>query len=239
LKAAAQGLERKVGKSTAVTYRASLNQAVVLAVLGQREAAVAAATRAMSVSPSSPRAYLIRARIRTFAGDWDKARDDVESGLSIQSSEPGLLELRGVLREKAGDHRGALEDFKQAVALGAFDRIHLHKALALAALGQAEAAVQEWSLALRRDPELPEAYLGRARVQLGLRRWDLALADLEQAASWAQSDPWLELRIVAAYSRCLHSKPDRLPRWLALAHRALLDFWRSIGPPAIPARSAG
>ena len=113
---------------------------------------------------------------------------------------------------------------------------HLHKALALAALGQAEAAVQEWSLALRRDPELPEAYLGRARVQLGMRRWDLALADLEQAASWAQSDPWLELRIVAAYSRCLHSKPDRLPRWLALAHRTLLDFWRSIGPPAVPAR---
>ena len=236
LQAAAQGLDQNVGKSTVLTYRASLNQAVVLAVLGQRDAAVAAATRAISVSPSSPRAYLIRARIRTFGGDWEGARDDVASGLSIQSSEPGLLELRGVLREKAGDHRGALEDFKQAVALGAFDRIHLHKALALAALGQAEAAVQEWSLALRRDPELPEAYLGRARVQLGMRRWDLALADLEQAASWAQSDPWLELRIVAAYSRCLHSKPDRLPRWLALAHRTLLDFWRSIGPPAVPAR---
>jgi len=239
LKAAAQRLDQLVGKNPAATFRASLNQAVVLAALGQQDAAVAAATRALSASPSSPRAYLIRARIRAFAGDRKRAWDDVERGLEVQSSEPGLLELRGVLRERAGDHRLALEDFKQAIAAGAFDRVHLHKAVSLAALGQFEAAIQEWSLALRRDPELPEAYLGRARIELGLRRWDLALADLEQAASWAQSDPWLELRIVAAYSRCLDSKPDHRSRWLVLARRALLDLWRSIGQPAIPPRWTG
>jgi eukaryotic-like serine/threonine-protein kinase len=230
LEAAAEALERQAGKSPAGTFRAALNQAVIRAVLGQHDAAVAAATRGLSISPTSARAFLIRARIRAFRGEWEKARDDVENGLLIQSSEPGLLELSGVLRAQSGDHKGALEDYKQAIAAGALDRIHFHKAVALAALGQADAAVQEWSLALRRDPELPEAYLGRARVQLGLRRWDLALADLEQAASWAQSDPWVELQIVAAYARCLPSKPDRLPRWFALGTRAVFDFWRSIGP---------
>ncbi len=234
LQAAVEGLNRLIAKNPDATYRASLNLAVVLAALGQRDAAVAAATRALNSSPSSPRAYLIRARVRSFGGDWQSAWDDVASGLRVQSSEPGLLELRGVLREKAGDRHRALDDFKQAIAAGAFDRIHLHKAVALAALGQIEAAIQEWSLALRRDPELPEAYLGRARIQLGLRRWDLALADLEQAASWAQADPWLELRIVAAYSRCLDSKPDHRSRWLALARRAVIDLWHSIGQPAIP-----
>ena len=182
---------------------------------------------------------MIRARVLAFAGDRDHAWDDVHRGLAIQSSEPGLLELRGVLREKAGDHRRALEEFKQAMAAGAFDRVHLHKAVALAALGQHEAAIQEWSLALRRDPELPEAYLGRARNQLSLRRWELALADLEQAASSAQSDPWLELKIVAAYYRCLDSKPDRRTRWLALARTALFDLWRSVGPSLFPAPRTG
>ena len=55
LTAAAQGLERLVGKSPIATFRASLNQAVILAWLGHPELAVRAATRAVGVSPASPR----------------------------------------------------------------------------------------------------------------------------------------------------------------------------------------
>jgi len=225
LRAAADGLDRLARSRPEETYRASLSQAVILAALGERDAAVAAAKRALDLSPYSPRAYLIRGRVRAFLGDRRGAWDDVERGLSIQFNEPGLLELRGVLRAAAGDPRRALEDYKQALVSGALDRIHLHTAPALVALGQVEAAVREWSLALRRDPELPEAYLGRARAQMQLHRWDLALADLEQAASWAHADPRIELGIVAAYFQCLGSRPDRLPRWLDLARRTAGDVW--------------
>jgi tetratricopeptide (TPR) repeat protein len=198
---------------------------VILAALGEHDAAVAAATRALDLSPYSPRAYLIRGRVRAFGGDRQGARDDVERGLNIQFNEPGLLELRGVLRAADGDPHRALQDYNQALVSGAFGRIHVHKAPTLVALGLVEAAILEWSLALRRDPELPEAYLGRARGQVGLGRWDLALADLEQAASWAHADPRIELGIVAAYFRCLRSRPDRLPRWFALAYRTACDVW--------------
>jgi tetratricopeptide (TPR) repeat protein len=225
LRAAEDGLQRLAGSRPDETFRASLNLAVILAARGQNDAAVAAATRALQVSPYSPRAYLIRARVHTCAGDHQRARDDIQRGLSIQLNEPGLLELKGVLRAAAGDHTGALEDFDVAIVSGAVDRVHLHKASALVALGRVEAAVQEWSLALRRDPELPEAYLGRARAHLSLRQWDMALADLEQAASWAHSDPRIELGIVSAYFQCLSHRPDRLPRWLALAFRAVRDVW--------------
>jgi hypothetical protein len=95
----------------------------------------------------------------------------------------------------------------------------------LLALGELERAVDEWSLALRRDPELPGAFLGRARAQIQLRRWDPALADLEQAASWAHSDPRVELEIVTAYFQCLANRLDRLPRWLVLVDRTARDFW--------------
>ncbi len=231
LRATADGLDRLVRSRPEETYRASLSRAVILAALDEREAAVAAATRALELSPYSARAYLIRGRVLAFLGDRRGAWNDVERGLSIEFNEPRLLELRGVLRAAAGDPQGAIDDYKRAIGSGAFDRIHLHIAPALAALGHVESAIREWSIALRRDPELPEAYLGRARAQMALHRWDLALADLEQAASWANSDPRIELGIVLAYFQCLSTRLDRLPRWLALARRTARDLWGILAAP--------
>jgi eukaryotic-like serine/threonine-protein kinase len=232
LNAAAYGLDQLALARRDETFRSSLTLAVILAAQGRKQTAVAAATRALQVSPYSPRGYLIRARVRAFGRDNDGAMADIATGLSIQFNEPGLLELKGILRAEAGDYRGALDDFNTASVWGAQDRIHLHKASALVALGRVEAAVQEWSLALRRDPELPEAYLGRARAHLKLHQWDMALADLEQAASWAHSDPRIELGIVSAYFQCLGKRPDRLPRFLALALRAANDLWGALAIPA-------
>jgi tetratricopeptide (TPR) repeat protein len=228
LRSAAVGLERIAETQKAETYRASLCLAVILAALGQPEQAIQATDRALAVSSSSPRAYLIRARIRCFIRDYQGARGDIERGLSIQLDEPGLLELRGVLKARGGQPEAAIEDFSRAMFFGALDQIHIHKASALTDLGRIEAAVGEWSLALRRDHELPEAFLGRALAQMQLGRWDMALADLEQAAAWAHSDPRIELRIVVAYWRCLKSRPDRFPRWLALAQRTAGDLWSAL-----------
>jgi serine/threonine protein kinase/Tfp pilus assembly protein PilF len=225
---AAAGLSRVAETQKSETYRASLCLAVILAALGRPEQALQAADRALAASSSSPRAYLIRARVRSYANDLRGASDDVERGLHIQFNEPGLLELRGALLAQSGQPSAAIEDFNKAMFFGALDRIHIHKAMALVALGKLEAAVSEWSLALRRDPELPEAFLGRALAQMQLGRWDMALADLEQAAAWAHSDPRNELRIVAAYWNCLRNRPDRFPRWLSLAQRTAKDVWNGL-----------
>jgi eukaryotic-like serine/threonine-protein kinase len=219
LQAAADGLDRLAKTQKAETLRAALARAVILAALGDRNAAVAAANQAVEVSPDNPRALLIRARVRSFGGDARGAWENVERGLRVQLNEPGLLELRGELRAAAGEHRRALEDFNQAIVSGAVDRVHVHKASSLVALGDIEKAIIEWGLALRRDPELPEAFLGRAQAHIQLNHWNLALADLEQAAAWAHSDPKIELRIVGTYFLCLKQRPDRLQRWLTLAAR--------------------
>jgi serine/threonine protein kinase/predicted Zn-dependent protease len=236
LRAATDGLDRLARASRDETFRASLTLAVILAAQRHHQAAIAAANRALQVSPSSPRGYLIRARVRNFGGDHSGAQDDIERGLAIQVNEPGLLELKGVLRAGSGDHRAALEDFNSALVWGAVDRIHLNKAASLVALGNDLAAVQEWSLALRRDPELPEAYLGRARSHLRLRHWDMALADLEQAASWAHSDPRVEVGIVVSYFQCLGQRPGRLSRCAALTLRAASDLWGALAAPPVRAR---
>ena len=222
LRAAADGLERIARTEKDEAFRASLAQAVILAALGDQNAAVAVATRAVDLSPYSPRAFLIRARVRAFGGDARGAGEDVERGLRVQLDEPGLLELRGSLRAAAGDHHRALDDFNQAITSGPSDRVHIHKASSLVALRLFDKAATEWALALRLDPELPEAFLGRATAHIRLNQWYLALSDLEQAAAWANSDPILELRIVGAYLQCLKQRPDRLPRWLSLAARNVL-----------------
>ena len=96
------------------------------------------------------------------------SRRGCRRGLRIQPNDPGLLELRGVLQAAAGDASGALESYELAAHWGALDRIHIHKAIALEVLGRDMTALREWSFALRNDPELPEAYLGRARLAIRL-----------------------------------------------------------------------
>ena len=235
LRTAANGLARLAADRDEVAYRATLTRAVILAALGEQNKAVTAASRALGLSPVSPYAYLIRARVLSFRGDRDAALADVERGLVSRTNEPGLIELHGALLHASGDPRGAIRDYNRAIACCEPDGIHARKAAALVAVGEYNEAVVEWSLALRRDPELPEAFLGRARTHILLGHADLALADLEQAASWAHSDPRIEVAIVAAYLRCLGERPDRFPRFLNLARRAANDVWRSLDRPNRPA----
>jgi tetratricopeptide (TPR) repeat protein len=233
LKAAVAGLDRLARTNREQTFRASLTLAVILAAQGRHDVAKAVASRALVASPHSPRGLLIRARVCAFAGDNAGAIADIDRGLAIQDHEPGLLELRGALLAKAGDHEGALQDFNSAHAWGAVDRIHLFTAASLVALGDDKSAVQEWSLALRRDPELPEAFLGRARSYVKLRDWDRALADLEQAAAWAHNDPRLEVGIVSTYLQCLVTHPGRMMRCVVLAWRAATDIWGARSVPLL------
>ncbi len=228
LRAAADGLARLAAGRDRAAFRATLTRSVILAALGKQSEAVAASSRAIALSPFSSYAHLVRARVLSFGGDRVEAARHVDFGLAIRFDEPGLIELHGALLQAGGDPRGAIEEYNRAIAWGALEGVHIRKASALMALRDYGAAVVEWSLALRRDPELPEAFLGRARAHIRLRQWDLALADLEQAASWAHADPEIEVAIAASYLRCLGEHPDRLPRFLTLTRRAASHIWHSL-----------
>ena len=185
-------------------FRAGLTRAAILAALGESREALTAANRAASLSPFSAEARLVRARVLLAAGDRAAAQAEVDWNLGRSNRDhPGLIELGGYLKLAAGDAARGLADFDRALSLGSRDGIHLGKASALLALGNAREALDEWSLALRRDPELPEAFLGRARTYFLLREWDLGLADLEQAAAWAHADARIEAAVALSYLECL------------------------------------
>ncbi len=220
LYAAAVRLKSDAGRPNALGLQTLLTRTVLLAALGDPAAALEA-DRAVALAPLSSHVYLVRARVSRHQGRLRAARADVERGLELESKEPRLWQLSGELRTAAGDPRGALADFDRAIRLGAGRTAHGPRALALLALGNAELAVRDWTLALTYDPEDPTAFLGRARAFLRLGRWDNARADLEQAAAWTDDWASLGLPILVGYLRCLPARPEQFPRVIALARRAL------------------
>lgn len=238
--AAEEGIARWATLRPDDAYRVGLTRAVILSMLGRHAEALETARGALTATnQNSPRAHLIAARIARAAGDRREALEEIERGLRLQPDSAGLLELRGRIRVEEGDPAAGLADLDFAVARSGGAFAHAGKAEALRALGGAEEAANEWTRCLSRDPELGFAYLGRARCYLDMEQplWDLALADLEHAATWVGDDLRAELGILAAYARCLRERPDRAPRWLALAGRSALRAWRQasslVAPPAL------
>ena len=225
LRAAEKGLARQARDATPQSYRALLNRAVILSELGKHAAALDSADRALEIATLSPQVRLVRARVLHRAGDGQGAMKEVEEGRKLQPDEPGLLELEGVLLTESGHPDQALVYLDQAISRAPDHLAHLNKAAALVALGRDEEALVEWATALQRDPESPQAFLGRAQCFLRLGIRDRALADLEQAAAWAHSDFRLQLAVLLTYSRCLLERPDHLERFKLLLERTARHGW--------------
>jgi len=239
--AAEEGVARWAATRPDDAYRMGLTRAIILSMLGRHDEALETARGELTATnQNSPRAHLIAARVAHAAGNRHEALAEIEQGLKRQPDSPGLLELRGRLRIEEGDPAAALADLDLAVARSGGAFAHAAKAQALRALGRVEEAAREWTRCLNRDPELGFAHLGRARCYLDMEQplWDLALADLEHAATWSGDDPRVELGILAAYGRCLRERPDRAARWLALAGRSAVHAYQkaiSLAAPS-PAR---
>jgi len=199
------------------------NRALILAALGDATA-VREASRAIRLAPLAAQPYLIRARVKHHQGDLKGALKDTNSGLELQPENSRLWELRGILNLELGKPETTLNDLNRALALGGGEFVRPARARALQALGDANGAVRDWSLALARDPEDPTAFLGRSRALLALDRWNQAFADLEQAAAWAGDRPALVVQVALESLRYLPKHPDQLPRVIALTRRA----WRAI-----------
>jgi serine/threonine protein kinase/predicted Zn-dependent protease len=234
LEAAVAELTRQAGRDDESAFRAALNLAVIHAFRRDHISAAAAAARAASLAPFSPHVHFIRAQLHRLAGKLAEAQAEIERGLELLPDHPGLLELRAGLRMEANQPESALHDLDLAIAGSSDPSPHVLKACVLGRLGKHDDAVHEWTIALRLDPQSPQAFLGRARSYAQLQLWDQSLADLEQAAAWSHGHPRLELGIVSTYLQCLPERPHQAGRWFVLARRTLLHLAAALSS-AIPA----
>jgi tetratricopeptide (TPR) repeat protein len=193
----------------------------MLSALGEHAAAAVEADRAVGRSPTAA-SYALRAEVRLRAGDRLGALADVARGLASDPDDPRLLILRGRLATEAADPESGLRWLDRAVFHGAAGPAHVWRARAMVAQGRHKQAVEAWSAALADDPDDPEAFLGRARCMRRLGHWENAFADLERAAERAPDGSWLLTRVTLDYLACLPARPNRLPRVVELARRALL-----------------
>ena len=202
---------------------ARVTLAVALSAL-RDPSAEAEADRALAVAPQSARLYLVRARVLCRSERLSSALADVERAMQLDADDPRGFELRGRLRVLSGDAIGGLSDLDRAIALGDDGApVRRERAAALMALGDPLGAARDWRRAIAHDPDDPRSFLGRARSEMALGRWDAALADLEQAAGWADGRPGLGLQISLAYARCLPHRPRNFPRLTALLCRVWAD----------------
>jgi serine/threonine protein kinase/Tfp pilus assembly protein PilF len=230
LRAAIAGLDQWIGQRNVHVYPAALTQAVILAVLNDPRGADTKATLALQASPDSPHALLIRARNRHYAGNLQGAMADVNLGLEMSPNEPELQEVKAAVLTAMGRPAEALTELRlintEWVQHPSIDTL---RAQAYMAMGRHSSAITSWNLAIRKDPQLAEAYLGRAHCRLMQGQWSEAVVDLSHAMAWAHDDVGLEVQAFWGFTRCLAYQPSLARRWISMGRRLVSHAWDQWG----------
>lgn len=162
---------------------------IVLATLGEADAAEAQLDAALRLAPEYARAHLVRGNRQRGAGQPDSLDMAVASYRRALAADPELVEAHnnlGATYEQLGQPERAALSFGQAVAL-APGRAQLHEnhGRALEAAGQHDAALAAYRAALQRDGSSIRALRGLA--WLLATHPDPSVRDPKQAIAFAET----------------------------------------------------
>ena len=158
--------------------------------LGDTDAAIRDYEQALKLDPKSA---VVRSNLSYAYYDRQNYDKALEAGNQAVALNGGLAQAHVNLanaRSKKGDYTGALQDYGQAIALRPPAPIlagaHNNQGNAQLALNNARAAIGEYTLAIRLQPDYADAYynLGLAQQSLGNR--PAALRSLQVAATLYQ-----------------------------------------------------
>jgi len=154
--------------------------------------------------PAFAPAWVKRGNVRSFGGDWDGAIADYAKALQVDPKNDAAYRDRAFAHLKKDNYAAAIADYDKALELDAKDimavtgRGDVHRVK-----GDGPRALADYNLAigLAKDDFFGEvyvgsAYFGRARLFLGLDRWDEAVADLTRVIEngYGSTLPAYELR---------------------------------------------
>lgn len=95
-----------------------VRRALAWSAVGDRRAALADFSGALSLSPANVAAYLGRGEILISSGEIVPALSDIEKALALSPENPAALYYAGVAHERAGNADRGLEYLRRAAALG-------------------------------------------------------------------------------------------------------------------------
>lgn len=159
-------------------------------------------THVIELEPRAHLAFYNRATLRTEAGDWTGAFDDLNRALAI---DPGFImawNLRGVVRMHLQDLQAAKNDLERAIDLDPrYAKAWLNRGVVRMKLGDLDGAIDDYTQALRIYPDYIEAWNNRGIA------WKLMGHPVAALTDWNRSleirpnpEAWLQ-RGVLRYER--------------------------------------
>ncbi len=147
------------------------------------ETAAAALSAAVDADPRDPRRRLLRARAWVGLRKVEAAERDLAEALALSPEAVDALLLRAELHEAAGRPADAEREYTAALAKAEPARqsgLLRLRAGARARAGRVDEALADLDILLARDPNDAGAHLEKARLLAGAKRYDEALAVVNQ-----------------------------------------------------------
>lgn len=190
-------------------------------LLNDREQALEAMNKALSIDPREPTALEIRAHYKSgVQGDIKGALADIETALEVTPGSSTALNVRGTLHSELGADREAEADYRKSIELDPEDPVaRTNLAVFYLEHGRVEDAKRELDLALKLDPTLGPALVVRGMYYLQTGQLDLAIDDLLAGTVSNPSHSQGQLLLAAAH----YEKGDRIPAAQALDNADRLD----------------
>jgi tetratricopeptide (TPR) repeat protein len=172
----------------------------VYLVTGKYDLALADLDRAIQLNPQLAQAYLNRGRIYMFLGEFEKARANLNEAIEINPRFADAYVVRVSLYGLSQEYDRALSDLDRALQyqpdyalsyvgynFGDLTLGQLHQALVYLNRGAIylikedfQQALVDSERAMQIAPQIPEVYLIRGTSNVGLEKYERAIADLTQ-----------------------------------------------------------
>ncbi len=219
--------------------------------LGQYSEAIDDYTRAISLEPDDPLAFVNRGIIHDYAGDLEAAISDYETAIEIDPRNYYAFNNRGIAYRGLGELERSIEDYDRAVMLGLNPVVGLtNRGNVYSDLGETDSAIRDYDQAIDLDPTYVDAVINRgvAHRESGDPRRAIedynraiVLTPDEAAPYGHRGNAYMDLaefeNAIASYDEAIARQPDdtfgyfaRGAAYAALGEveRAIEDFDQSI-----------
>jgi len=201
-----------------------LQMSRIAAVEGDLKTALAAASKAVQLSPGKEAARLHLAGLLRSRGDLDGAIAQYREALASAPESAEALTQLGFALAKQGKRPEAVKSYRQALALDPDSaEAHAYLGAALASEGNLEEAIVHFEQALRAKPDHAELHDWLAKAHLNLGRARKQQGKLDEAVQHYRRAIAIDPRLAAAHNNLgsVLGAQGRLPEAIREFHEAL------------------
>jgi len=195
----------KVDAAAALAYR---GRAAAREAKGDLAGAIEDLSQAIHVDPGSSEQFASRGRLYSRRGDFTHAIADDDEAIRLDPNASGAYNNRCNIWMVKELYKNALADCSEALRIDPkLPAAHFNKGVLLGIAGDPAAAADEYSKTIEGDARFGPAYKSRGNLRFDSGQFELARADLDQAAQLMPNDPYVALWRFLASRRVTPDNP--------------------------------